>query len=473
MRAIMTPNQTPVVIIGGGISGLSAAWYLQKQGVPYALLEQSRHWGGKIRTELVDGYGAPFVVEAGPDSFLTQKPWALQLALELGLHDRLLGTNDDRRHTYVLNRGKLTPLPEGVMLIVPTQFRPFVTSPLISWPGKLRLARELFLPARTDDADESLADFVRRRLGAEVLDKLAEPLLAGIYNTEAEKQSLLATFPRFRDLEKKYGSITRGMLEGRKARASAPPAKYSVFTSFKTGMRELVDGLLPRLEGDLRLETGVNSVAANPDGTYTLNLSDHTQVMAEHVVFTTPAYVTARLLADVCDVAADILADIRYVSTGTISLAYKRDTFNHPLDGFGVVIPRSEQRPINAVTWSSTKFNYRAPEDYVLLRVFFGGSRSPESFELDDAALLRTVRSELRAMMGVEAEPVFTRIFRWREANPQYDVGHLDRIDALEAVLPAGLHVTGSAYRGIGVPDCVRQAQDTAAKVAESVKERA
>src|SRR5690606_10942624 len=210
---ILSSEHNPVVIVGGGITGLSAAWALQKRSVPYVLLEQSGRWGGKIQTEYVDGEGdTPFVIECGPDSFLTQKPWALQLALEIGLQDRLLGTNDHLRQTFVLNKGKLTPLPDGVMLIVPTKFAPFVTSPLISWPGKLRLAQELFLPARQDDADESLADFVRRRLGDEVLDKLAEPLLAGIYNTEAERQSLLATFPRFRELEKRYGSLTRGMI---------------------------------------------------------------------------------------------------------------------------------------------------------------------------------------------------------------------------------------------------------------------
>lgn len=465
-------THTPVAIIGGGISGLSAAWSLQKEGVQYTLLEQSERWGGKIRTELVDSPHGQFVVEAGPDSFITQKPWALQLAREIGLEDRLLGTNDHLRNTFVLNRGRLTPLPDGVMLIVPTKFMPFITSPLISWPGKLRMAQELFLPARTDEADESLADFVRRRLGDEVLDKLAEPLLAGIYNTEPDKQSLLATFPRFRELEMKYGSLTRGMLAGKRSRASAPPSKYSVFTSFKSGMRELVDGLLPRLDGDLRLNTGVRSITQNADESYTLSLSDHSRLTADHLILTTPAYVTARLLADICDVAAELLADIRYVSTGTLSLAYRREDVPHPLNGFGVVIPRSENRPINAITWSSTKFNYRAPENYALIRTFFGGSRTPQTFDLSDQALLRTVRNELQAVLGITAEPVLTRTYRWREANAQYDVGHLSRVDTIESALPANIYVTGSAFRGVGVPDCVNQAQITAAKVAAGLKQR-
>lgn len=468
---ILSSEHNPVVIVGGGITGLSAAWTLQKRGVPYVLLEQSGRWGGKIQTEYVDGEGdTPFVIECGPDSFLTQKPWALQLALEIGLQDRLLGTNDHLRQTFVLNKGKLTPLPDGVMLIVPTKFAPFVTSPLISWPGKLRLAQELFLPARQDDADESLADFVRRRLGDEVLDKLAEPLLAGIYNTEAERQSLLATFPRFRELEKRYGSLTRGMIAARQANKPMNKPKYATFVSFKTGMRELVEGLLMRLEGDLRLNTGLRSIKANGDGSYTLSLADNSQLRTDHLILTTPAHITARLLKGVSDQAAAMLGDIRYVSTGTVSLAYKRADIAHPLRGFGVVIPRSEKRAINAITWTSTKFYYRAPEGYALLRVFFGGSRTPQSLALSDADLLDTVRNELRAIMGIEAAPLFTRIHRWHEANPQYDVGHLDRVSALEAALPAGIHVTGSAYRGIGIPDCVHQGQQMAYKVAGMVR---
>lgn len=471
---IISSQQTPVVIVGGGITGLSAAWYLQKRGVPYVLLEQGERWGGKIRTEYVDSEGdTPFVVEAGPDSFLTQKPWALQLALEIGLQDRLLGTNDHLRQTFVLNEGRLRPMPDGVMLIVPTKLMPFAASPLFSWPGKLRMARELFLPPRTDDGDESLADFVRRRLGDEVLDKLAEPLLAGIYNTEAEKQSLLATFPRLREMERKYGSLTRGMIAARQqaetARRVSHRPQYAMFTSFKTGMRELVEGLVMRLEGDLRLNTGVRAIEAN-GRSYMLSLSDDSQLKADQIILTTPAYATARLLEGIGSEAAAMLRAVRYVSTGTVSLGFKRADIAHPLNGFGVVIPRSEKRPINAITWTSTKFYYRAPDGCALLRVFFGGSRSPQSLGLDDAALLDMVRGELRAIMGIEAAPLFTRIHHWEAANPQYDVGHLDRVAALEAALPAGIHVAGSAFRGIGIPDCVHQGQQVAATVAELAK---
>lgn len=473
---------THIAIIGGGISGLSTAWYLQQQAesqglsLQYTVLEQTGRWGGKIYTETVNGFGStPFVVEGGPDSFITQKPWALDMIRELGLESRILGTNDHIRKVYVLNKGGLTPLPDGVLLIVPTRFMPFATSPLISPLGKLRMGMELFLPRKKDDGDESLADFVRRRLGKEALDKLAEPLMAGIYNTEAERQSLLATFPRFRALEQKYGSLTRGMLAARRQRSrslNGLPQRYSVFTSLQSGMQELVEGLLHNLTGDLRLNAGVDRIGNNADGTFTLSLDTNTTIHADAVIVTTPAYVTAALLRPLAPKTSEILAAIRYVSTGTISLAFKNEDVKRPLDGFGIVIPRSERRPVNAVTWSSQKFDHRAPDGFVLMRVFFGGSRTPDTMQLDDKALLDTVRNELHDLMGIQTEPLLHRIYRWHHANPQYDVGHLEQIDAAEAALPSGIYLTGSAYRGIGIPDCVHQSQQIAERAIHDFKVR-
>jgi oxygen-dependent protoporphyrinogen oxidase len=462
-----------VAVIGGGIAGLSAGWYLERQAetdglnVQYTLLEMSDRWGGRILTEYVEGFGdEPFVVEGGPDSFFTQKPWALQLMRELGMDDRLLGTNDHLRKTFVLNKGKPTPLPDGVLLIIPTKIMPFVRSPLISPWGKLRMGLEMFIPAKRDGEDETLAEFIKRRLGAEALDKIAEPLMSGIYNAEADRQSLLATFPRFRALEEKYGNLTRGMLESRKLRANAPkrtgPAA-SIFVSLKAGAQELTDELASRLAGDLRLNTKVQSIEHN--GTYRLDLSDGSSLEVDAVIIATPAYAAAELLRELAPQAATELDKVRYVSTGTISLGFRRAEVEHPLDGFGVVVPRSEKRPINAITWSSTKFNYRAPEGCVLLRAFFGGSRSPESMDLDDDKLLATVRKELQEIMGIDAEPLFHRIYRFGRSNPQYDVGHLDRVATIEAALPPDLYVTGSPYRGIGIPDCVHQSQQTVEKI--------
>ncbi len=455
-----------IAVIGGGISGLSAAWFLQQRGIDYTLLEASDRWGGKIKTEIVaSGADQPFVVEAGPDSFIAQKPWAAQLARAIGLGDELIGTNDDRRKIFVLNRGRLTPMPDGLMLIVPTKFLPFALSPLISIPGKLRMAIEPLLPPAQGNADESLAGFVKRRLGAEVLDKLAEPLMSGIYNTDPDDQSLLATFPRFRALEQKYGSLTRGMIESRR---QAPPASHgspppgnppsSMFLSFRHGMESLVTALVAQLTGELRLNTPVDQIDHLPEGGYRVALSDGRTLRCDAVIVTTPAPITAALLQPITPDAAKLISAIRYVTTGTISLAYRAEDVSLP-PSFGVVIPRGEQRPINAVTVSSTKFDHRAPAGYVLMRAFFGGSRSPATVTLDDMELIRVVREQLHAIYGITAEPTLTRICRWREATPQYAVGHLDHVAAVDAALPDGLYVTGSAYRGVGVPDCIHQSQ--------------
>ncbi|UCG24168.1 MAG: protoporphyrinogen oxidase [Chloroflexota bacterium] len=469
-----------VVIVGGGIAGLSTAWYLQKQAeergldLHYTVLEKGSQWGGKIQTERVEGYGdQPFIVEGGPDSFLTQKPWALQMARELGLEERLLGTNDDRRKVYVLHKGRPTPLPDGVLLIVPTKIKPFALSPLISPLGKLRMGLDLFIRPKMDGEDETLADFITRRLGSEALDKIAEPLMSGIYNAEAERQSLLATFPRFRALEEKYGSLIKGMLASRKAHVNrsgagagdGPPKRpLSMFVSLRNGMEELAQALPGKLTGDLRLETSVTEVQL-VDGRPSLKLNDGRRLSADAVVLAIPSYCAAGLIKDIAPEAAAGLDAIRYVSTGTISLAFRSQDVDLP-EGFGLVIPRSEKRLINAVTLTSTKFDHRAPADHVLLRVFFGGSRRPEMMDVDDDQLMALVLSELDALLGLDAQPVLCRIYRWRRANPQYDVGHLDRVAAIEEALPAGLYVTGSPYRGIGIPDCVHQGQQTAAKIA-------
>jgi oxygen-dependent protoporphyrinogen oxidase len=460
-----------VAIIGGGITGLSAARYLQQKSpqIQYTVLEESERWGGKIRTEQVDGFGSePFIIEAGPDSFLTQKPWALELAKELGLSERLLNTNDEQRKIFVLKQGKLLPLPDGVLMIIPTEFWPFITSPLISWPGKLRMGLDWLIPPRSDGQDETIAGFVSRRLGAEAVDRLAEPLMSGIYNAEADRQSVLATFPRFREVEQKYGSLIRGMIAGRRAQRNAPKSEHAMFVSLRGGTQELVDGLVSKLTGDLRMKTGVGSITRQGDG-YRLSLTGGEYLDADIVILTTPAYVAATLLRDLTPQVADRLAGIRYVSTGTLSLGFRRSEIKHPLNGFGLVIPRSEQRLINAITWTSTKFDHRAPADHVLLRVFFGGSRRPEMMEKDDSELLSIARAELKALMGIEAQPVLNRFSRWHEANPQYDAGHLDRISAIEADLPAGLYVTGSACRGIGIPDCVHQGQQTARHIIDTL----
>ncbi len=471
-----------VAIIGGGITGLSAAWYLQQeaekinQSLTYTLLEAGSEWGGKVKTETVDEFtDQPFIVEGGPDSFITQKPWAWQLVRQMGLADELLPTNDDRRQTFILNNGELVTMPEGLMLIVPTSITPFLKSRLLSWPGKIRMGLDFFIPAKRDGQDESLGDFVRRRLGQEALNKLAEPLLSGIYNADVEEQSLLATFPRFRDLEEKHGSLIRGMLAAKQLRRQAaqqggengrsrPKPPPSFFISMRDGMASLTDALRSRLTGECRLETKVTELVQMENGRFRLTLNESEQLTADSVILAIPAYAAADLLEDMAPNAATDLRAIRYVSTGTISLGYRAADVDHPLNGFGLVIPRHEARSINAITWTSTKFDHRAPDGHVLLRVFFGGTRSPHMPELEDETILTLARTELADLMGIRAEPLFHRIYRWPDATPQYDVGHLERVAAIEADLPAGLFVSGSPYRGIGLPDCVRQAQEAAEK---------
>jgi oxygen-dependent protoporphyrinogen oxidase len=308
-----------VVSVGGGISGLSAAWYLQQSGaeIQYTVLEASERWGGKVFTELVED----IVIEAGPDAFLTQKPWALQLARELGLEDRLLPTNDEMRNVYVLQKGKPVVLPEGVMLIVPTKFFPFIMSPLISPLGKLRMGLDLLIPARREESDETLAAFVRRRLGNEALDKIAEPLMSGIYNAEADKQSILATFPRFRQLEREHGSLIRGMLASR--RQQAQTTKTAAFMSLRGGTQELIDALVKQLRGDLRLKTSVSAIEGDDKQGYRVSTTKGEILHADAVLLSTPAYTAAELLKPLASEAAELLSAIRYVSTGTVSLAFR------------------------------------------------------------------------------------------------------------------------------------------------------
>ena len=471
-----------VAVIGGGIAGLATAYALQERaratGMPLActLVEARPRLGGVILTERVDG----FVIEAGPDSLLTQKPWGLELCQSLGIGDRLIGTNDQQRKIYILWDGRLQPLPEGLMLTVPTRLAPVLRSPLLSWRGKIRMGLEYFLPPRPSNGDESLAAFVRRRLGREALEKIAEPLLAGIYAGSPQEMSLLATFPRLHELEVTHGGLIRGMLAQRRttrrqasARRQRPPA---VFMAPRGGMAEIVEALSARLDCvTMRLGERVQSVVPRGEGGstsqgYAVRLEKAPPLQAEAVVFATPAYVTARLVEGFHPTLAEALRTIPYVSSATISLAYRRTDVPHPLDGFGFLVGRHEGRRIMAATWTSTKFPLRAPADHVLIRSFVGGARHKALVTLDDAALIRLVCEELGGILNITAAPRLARVYRWERANPQYLVGHLARVDAMEQLLAPypGLLLTGSAYRGVGVPDCIHQGIQTAERLLAS-----
>ncbi len=460
-----------VTIIGGGITGLTTAFYLQKlnrsqelgPAIDYTLLESSSRFGGKIVTEVSED---DFVVEGGPDSFITQKPWATQLCRELGLANRLIPTNDERRNIFVLNQGDLVPFPGGMRLTVPTEFLPFAFSPLISPWGKLRMGLDLFIPPRKEQRDESLGSFIRRRLGQEAVNKFADPIMAGIYVADPDRLSIQSTFPMFVEMEQKYGSLIKAMqIAKRKRRAAGNNQTQSpaMFTSLRGGMIELVQGLVRHLEGDLRLECGVTGLRhRSPGFEVQLDSPNKPSLMTDAVVLTVPAFTAAGLLEPLEPSLAAMLDNVRYVSSATISLGYRRADVvpQHDLNGFGFVIPKTEQRDILACTWSSTKFDHRAPDDKVLLRIFVGGDGHGHLVALPDEELVSLARSEIADIMKLTAEPIFRRVYRWPRGTPQYDVGHLDRVAEMEALAAKfpGLYLAGSAFRGIGIPDCVKSA---------------
>jgi protoporphyrinogen/coproporphyrinogen III oxidase len=469
-----------VAIVGGGIAGLATAYYLHERGrgaIDYTLIESAPYLGGKIVSAREKG----FVVEGGPDSFLTTKTAALELCHALGLGDQLIGTNDAGRKVFVWSRGQLRAMPDGVMLIIPTKIMPFVQSSLISPLGKLRMGMDVLIPPRKDDGDESLSHFVRRRLGAEALDKIAEPMIAGIYVADAENLSLQSTFPRFLDMEKKYGGLLRGVIAQKRAsngngKNGNGKSATSMFMTLRGGLQQLVEAIVARLNQDaLVLNRCVMVVKREGDhqgdlGQYIVTLNDGARIHADEVVFATPAYATADAVQSINPELASRLRAIRYVSTATVSLGFKRSELAHPLDGFGFVVPRSENRKIIACSWSSTKFDCRAPEGYALVRAFIGGARAEHLVEQDDAALAEMAREELRAMMGITATPVLTKVYRWNKANPQYDVGHAGRIADIDQLVTQypGLHLAGGAYHGVGIPDCIQDG----ARVAEQILER-
>jgi oxygen-dependent protoporphyrinogen oxidase len=466
-----------VAIVGGGITGLAAAHRLKEEAarmgiaLRITLLEAASRLGGKIVTHHADG----FTLEGGPDCFLTRKPWALNLCREIGLQDELIGTNEGRRRVFVLNRGRLYPLPEGVMLVVPTRLMPFALSPLISIPGKLRMGMDLFIPRRpsANGDDETLASFVRRRLGQEALDKIAEPLLSGIHVSDPEQLSLKSSFPRLLETERKYGSLIRGMLAAKKMAARRSNgygnggSRLPMFMSLRGGMQQLVDGLVGQLEGvslwtDSRVVGLERLESSRPR--YLVRTADGPSHPADAVLLATPSDVSARLVAPFDPQLSQDLSAIRYVTTAVVSFGYRPGPAGPSLDGFGFIIPRTEKRRITACTWTSTKFDHRVPEGHRLLRCFVGGPGREALAEQNDDELISMVRRELEAIMELHAEPDLVGVDRWPKANPQYDLNHLDRVAGLRSQADAlgGLHLAGCSYDGVGVPDCIRQGQEAA-----------
>jgi protoporphyrinogen/coproporphyrinogen III oxidase len=448
-----------IAIIGGGVSGLSAAYALEERRragveVEYVLYESSARFGGVLVTEQVDGC----IIEAGPDSFLTEKPWASDLCGKLGLADQLIGSNDADRKTYILVRGKLIEMPDGLMFMVPTKLAATLLSPLFSTQTKLRMAREWFHPPHQANGDETVASFVERHYGAEMVDRLADPLLSGVYGGEASRLSVRAVLPRFAEMEAKHGSLGRALLAARGATALAPKgAPRPLFTSLKGGMQQMIDGLVAGLDAQaLHSGTVVQSVSPEAGGWVVSAGLQSDQFDA--VILALPTHAAASLLQRSGKELASELSGIKYSSSVTVALSYDKQVRRSLPPGFGFLVPRSEGKRLLAATFVHNKFPHRAPDDRAILRCFLGGARGEQMLAPSEEEILRIVREELRQILHLKAEPLFTRVFKWKNAMAQYGVGHLERLERIEAFrqkLP-GLALAGNGYSGIGVPDCVR-----------------
>ena len=502
-KAENTSTNTPrIVIIGGGITGLATAHRLfeltrQTDRKPdVLLLEAGSRLGGVLKTTQRDG----FLIEGGADSFISEKPQAVELARRLGLESRLIETNEKHRRSFIVRRRRLVPVPEGFQLMAPARFWPFITSDIFSWSGKARMALDLFIPRRktqNGDDDESLAQFVRRRLGREAFERMAQPMIGGIYTADPEMLSLRATLPRFLDREREHGSVIRAMwkqsrttsdssasgnsapgssatagVAGKTASSGTAGPRYSLFLSFDQGMQVLVDELAARLpEAMVQLNTAATSLAFDKSARrWQILLSSSSSITADAVCLAVPAYTAATLLREIDAELSSALDRISYASTATINLAFRRADVPHALDGFGFVVPFIEKRSILACTFSSVKFAARANADHVLLRAFVGGALQPELFELDEEQIISRVRNDLRDLLGIVQPPLFTVVEKWLRSMPQYHVGHLDLVSQIQARVQAfsGLQLAGNAYRGAGVPDCIRSGEAVAEQLLNS-----
>lgn len=446
-------------IIGGGISGLSAAFAIEElrrstgDSIEYVLYEASPRLGGVLRTEHVDGC----VVEAGPDSFVSEKPWAADLARAVGIGDQLIGSNDADRKTYILVRGRLIEMPDGLMFLVPTKILPTGLSPLFSLNTKMRMAQELFHPPRAAEHDESVASFVERHYGAEMVDRLADPLLSGVYGGEAANLSVRAVLPRFAEMERTHGSLGRAMLAARKKMSKAANKPAPLFTSVRDGMQHLAESVVARLTPSSLLKNAKVEAIQGEAGGWVVSAGMQSDQF-DGVVVALPGRAAADVLRIASPALAAELAGIDYSSSITVGIGYGQDVRESLPPGFGFLVPRSEGRRLLAATFVHNKFPHRAPEDRALLRCFFAGQNAEDVWGLSDEKIIAIVRRELQQIVGVIAEPLFARVYKWKAAMAQYGVGHLERLERIERLrqqLP-GVALAGNSYRGIGVPDCVR-----------------
>ncbi|MEW6189338.1 MAG: protoporphyrinogen oxidase [Actinomycetota bacterium] len=479
-----------VAIIGSGISGLTCAYKIKKKSkeinlpIEITLIEKEKRLGGVFLTEKING----FLIEGGPDCFESEKPHTLALAEELDIGEQVIGGNEEAHLTFVFLNGKLWQLPKGLLSLAPTRLSDLIFCPFLSWRGKIRAGFDLILPPWKEERDISLAEFYKRRFGKEIFDCLAEPLFGSIYACIPENISLKSCWPRGLQLEKEYGSLIRGMLVRRKMRKRASThgqgvstpgqeqKKLPIFLTFKNGMRELTDTLVKHLSevSFLTRKKAISLKFNSQEKRCILLLDDGTSITADTCILaTTPSYATAEILKSVDTGLSDILMRIPYVSSATISLAYKKEGFPHPLKGFGVLVSRQEKKQVKAITWSSTKFSNRALEGYVLIRAFIGGAEDETKVYENDEEILKIVKEDLRQIMGINVEPVLTKIYRWPNSMPQYTLGHEKKVRFIEERIKQypGLYLTSNAYRGIGISDCIYNATQTAEQVIKLLRE--
>ena len=462
-----------VIVVGGGITGLAAAIRLKKQAerqrlsLDVQLLEASPRLGGSLHSASREG----FLLEGGPDCFLSVKARGLEFCRELGLADDLIDTRPENRRSFIVRGGRLHPVPEGFYLMAPSRLRPFLSSGLISWRGKWRAMAEPLCPSRPQ-SDESLASFVRRRIGREVLDWLAQPLLAGIYSADPERLSLQATFPQFLEMEQKYGSVLVGLAKRDPAARQASGARYSLFASLRGGMETLARRAVEKLSGvALKTRAPARALRRSADGWEIVPEKGET-LRADGVCLALPAHRCAALLAPQNKPLAGELDAIPYSTSITINLAFEESAIRHPLDGIGFVTPAAEKQPAIACTFAHRKFSGRAPPGKALLRAFVGGDQPPALFQRDDKELERLALQDLAPWLGITQPPLFRSVERWPRAMPQYVVGHLRRILHIEEMLLGmpGLALAGNWLRGVGIPDCIESGERAADALIETIQ---
>ena len=476
-----------IFIIGGGISGLAAAHRVveesqrRKVAVDLRLFESSGCLGGVIQTVRQEG----FLLEGGPDSFITEKPWGLALCQRIGIGPQLIGTSENHRRTFIVREGRLLPVPDGFYLMAPTKIWPVISTPIFSWVGKIRMAADMVLPrkkAAHGGEDESLANFVRRRLGSEALERMAQPLVGGIYTSDPEELSLRATMPRFLEMEKHHRSLIFAMLQQRKKLASnnhdqVSGPRYGLFVSLGEGMKVLIQSLEKKLPAG-SIELNAEAVSLRWDSLQKLwgvRLGNGKEMEADAVCLALPAFRSGQLLEGVDPEISQQLRKIRYASTATVNLAYRIEDIRQSIDGFGFVVPAIEGREMLACTFSHVKFAGRAPKELALLRVFMGGALQPKVFEYEDTELLRVIQRNLKELLGIVANPIFFRIERHPLSMAQYRVGHLDLVADIETRLQKfpTLQLAGNAFTGIGIPDCIHRGERCADRLISNLEVRA